>query len=209
MNNPVIQQTLVELEDNLLKLESARTQVNNVVEKSEQVITSFKSILKSVESINEGIGIDKKSIEDKLNNSFKTFDIELNKLLVKTNNSYKSVSDQNEVNQQKFSKSVEDNIDNLNESFKTVNLELQNNSHETNLELNKLQKEFEDKLLKLNHHISNLEETILTTEQKIKDLNFKEEFHLLNNKIEKLNKTNQYVFGIGCFIILLTILIFR
>jgi hypothetical protein len=209
MNNPVIQQTLVELEDNLLKLESARTQVNNVVEKSEQVITSFKSILKSVESINEGIGIDKKSIEDKLNNSFKTFDIELNKLLVKTNESYKSVSDQNEVNQQKFSKSVEDNINNLNESFKTINLELQNNSHETNLELNKLQKEFEDKLLKLNQHISNLEETILTTEQKIKDLNFKEEFDLLNNKIEKLNKTNQYVFGIGCFIILLTILIFR
>jgi methyl-accepting chemotaxis protein len=209
MNNPVIQQTLVELEDNLLKLESARTQVNNVVEKSEQVITSFKSILKSVESINEGIGIDKKSIEDILNNSFKTFDIELNKLLVKTNDSYKSVSDQNEVNQQKFLKSVEDNIDNLNESFKTINLELQNNSHETNLELNKLQKEFEDKLLKLNQHISNLEETILTTEQKIKDLNFKEEFDLLNNKIEKLNKTNQYVFGIGCFIILLTILIFR
>lgn len=209
MNNPVIQQTLVELEDNLSKLESARTQVNNVVEKSEQVITSFKSILKSVESINEGIGIDKKSIEDKLNNSFKTFDIELNKLLIKTNESYKSVSDLNEVNKEKFSKSVEDNVDNLNESFKTINLELKNNSHETNLELNKLQKEFEDKLLKLNQHVSNLEETILTTEQKIKDLNFKEEFDLLNNKIEKLNKTNQYVFGIGCFIILLTLLLFR
>ena len=209
MNNPVIQQTLVELEDNLSKLESARTQVNNVVEKSEQVITSFKSILKSVESINEGIGIDKKSIEDKLNNSFKTFDIELNKLLIKTNESYKSVSDQNEVNKQKFSNSIEENVDNLNDSFKTIKLELQNNSDDTNKELNKLKIDFEDKLLKLNQHISSLEETIVTTEQKIKDLNFKEEFDLLNNKIEKLNKTNQYVFGIGCFVILLTILIFR
>ena len=63
MSNPVIQQTLVDLEQSLSKIESARTQVNNVSEKSEQIISQFNRILKSIESISDGVGIDKESIK--------------------------------------------------------------------------------------------------------------------------------------------------
>jgi hypothetical protein len=44
-----------ELQDSLSKLNLQRTQVNNISEKSEQLISSFTSVLRSIESISDGV----------------------------------------------------------------------------------------------------------------------------------------------------------
>ena len=77
MNNPAIQHTLVELQDSLSKIESARVQVNTISEKSEQLISSFADVLRGIESISDGVGIDKDAIKEKIENSFQIFGAEL------------------------------------------------------------------------------------------------------------------------------------
>jgi|GEM_PF-4098404 len=52
METETINQILAELEDNLKKLENARTQVNSVSEKSEKMISAFANIIEHLKTFN-------------------------------------------------------------------------------------------------------------------------------------------------------------
>jgi hypothetical protein len=87
MNNPAIKQTLIELEESLSKIESARNQVNNVSEKSNKLISSFSDVLKSTESLRNDLVIDKGEFKENLDKSFKNFNNELKKIIDQTTSS--------------------------------------------------------------------------------------------------------------------------
>lgn len=70
MNNPAIQQTLVELEESLTTIDSAREQVSSVSEKGQQLVTAFSDILRTLEKVTGAIGIDEEMIKEKLDASF-------------------------------------------------------------------------------------------------------------------------------------------
>lgn len=113
MNNPAIEQTLIELEESLSKLESARSQVNRVSEKSEELISSFSKVLKGIQSISNGIGIDKAAIKENLDKSFETFGAELKEISKESNARIKLIDDTLKSNQQSFGKEIEKNIKNI------------------------------------------------------------------------------------------------
>ena len=72
MSNTLIQQSLIDIEQNLRKLESARNQVGSVAEKTERLISSISSVIENVESIREAFEGEesylKKSVENSLDN---------------------------------------------------------------------------------------------------------------------------------------------
>src|SRR5690606_13231506 len=74
MNNSTTNQVLIELEENLKSLESARTQVNSVSQKSEHVINSFKKIAIQVEALHQQFEFEKKGLTSAINKSLKNFD---------------------------------------------------------------------------------------------------------------------------------------
>lgn len=128
MNNPAIQQTLVELQDSLAKIESARTQVNNISEKSEQLINSFTSVLRSIESISDGVGIDKAAIKKNLDNSFQNFTVDLKEISNKSETRIKVVDDKLKANQVFFQKDLDGYIKNFESAIKKLVANFEANS---------------------------------------------------------------------------------
>lgn len=64
MSDKTIHQSLLELEENLRSLESARKQVVNVTTSSEKVIEAFARILAQLEKLNEGFDTNNKEVLD-------------------------------------------------------------------------------------------------------------------------------------------------
>jgi exonuclease VII small subunit len=81
MNNPAVNQALIELEESLSKIESARTQVNNVAEKSELLIKAFNKVYVAITAVDKNITIDEKAIKNHLDESFQFFRKELSAIV--------------------------------------------------------------------------------------------------------------------------------
>ena len=128
MNNPAIQQTLVELQDSLSKIESARTQVNNISEKSEQLIRSFTIVLKSIESISDGVGIDKIAIKENLDKSFKNFAADLKEISSNSDVRIKDVDNKLRANQVSFQEDLGGYIKNFESAIKKLVANFEANS---------------------------------------------------------------------------------
>lgn len=202
MSNPVIQQTLVDLEESLSKIESARTQVNNVSEKSEQIISSFNRILKSIESISDGVGIDKESIKQNLNESFNNFQNELDIISQKSEDSIKKVNEDFNFQKTKFKQNLENNIKSIDEEFNKLSSNIELNTNNLKNELAKLSSEFNYGLLEINSNLDKFKINLIEAENRIQDLNFKDEFKTLSTLIEKKQKQTIIIIGI-CTIILI------
>ena len=202
MSNPVIQQTLVDLKESLSKIESARTQVNNVSEKSEQIISSFNRILKSIESISDGVGIDKESIKQNLNESFNNFQNELDSISQKSEDSIKKVNEDFIFQKTKFKENLEKNIESIDEEFNKLSSNIELNTNNVKNELAKLSSEFNYGLLEINSNLEKFKINLIEAENRIQDLNFKDEFKTLSILIEKKQKQTIIIIGI-CTIILI------
>ena len=202
MSNPVIQQTLVDLKESLSKIESARTQVNNVSEKSEQIISSFNRILKSIESISDGVGIDKESIKQNLNESFNNFQNELDSISQKSEDSIKKVNEDFIFQKTKFKENLEKNIESIDEEFNKLSSNIELNTNNVKNELAKLSSEFNYGLLEINSNLEKFKINLIEAENRIQDLNFKDEFKTLSILIEKKQKQTIIIVGI-CTIILI------
>jgi hypothetical protein len=78
MENSKLNQTLVELEENLKKIESARFQVNNVAEKSQLLISTFNALIKQLEVLPNHFDIDKEGMLGSINKNVIKFDKDVN-----------------------------------------------------------------------------------------------------------------------------------
>lgn len=73
MSNTVIQQSLIDIEQNLRKLETARSQVGNIAEKTERLISSISSVLGSIESIRESFDSEENYLKNSVEGSLDIF----------------------------------------------------------------------------------------------------------------------------------------
>jgi DNA repair ATPase RecN len=209
MNNPAIQQTLLELEESLSKIESARTQVNNVTEKSEEIIRSFNNILKSIESISDGVGIDKDAIKENLDKSFTRFENELKGIANKAELSVKEVNEDFISQKIKFKENIESGTKSIEEDFKKITSNIENKTEEVNNELSRMSSEFNKGLSKLNSSLESFEINLNEAEKRIQELNFNEEFKLLSKQIDSKHRQNLILIGVCTSILIALILIFR
>jgi DNA anti-recombination protein RmuC len=79
MSNTLIQQSLIDIEQNLRKLESARNQVGGVAEKTERLIESISSVISNVESIREAFEGEESYLKKGVQNSLDAFKKDLEK----------------------------------------------------------------------------------------------------------------------------------
>lgn len=79
MSNTLIQQSLIDIEQNLRKLESARNQVGSVAEKTERLISSISSVIANVESIREAFEGEESYLKKSIQNSLDNFKKDLQK----------------------------------------------------------------------------------------------------------------------------------
>jgi|GEM_PF-6428455 len=93
MDNKIIHQTLAKLEDNLANLESARTQVNSVSRKSEDLVSSFSKILKQIEKVQNDKLFDDDEFKKKIDASYVKFTKKINLTNKDFTDNYKVVSD--------------------------------------------------------------------------------------------------------------------
>ena len=68
MNNPLLNQALIEMEQNLKNLESSRKQVDTVSEKTKDIIFNVQNLLSSVEKLKISYGTEEQSIKKVLQN---------------------------------------------------------------------------------------------------------------------------------------------
>jgi len=111
MNNPAVQQALIELEESLSKIESARTQVNNVAEKSEQLIRSFTKTLDAINSINKNISFDKELVNSQISDSLKVFQSGLSKIVKESESKVKDLEGVLRANESRLEQSLNKTID--------------------------------------------------------------------------------------------------
>ena len=108
MNNSAVQQSLIELEENLKKLESARVQVASVSKNSELLIVSVTKLVSNIELLQNEFTNQKDSFSDSVNTSLSDF----NALLVKGT---KTVLNKSDEISKKQEKAIDITIEKLNE----------------------------------------------------------------------------------------------
>lgn len=79
MNNSAVHQSLIELEESLKSLESARSQVENVSEKSEQIILSFTKVLKAIEALKLDFEDEKSIFSEAISTNINSFQSTIDK----------------------------------------------------------------------------------------------------------------------------------
>ncbi|OCK51062.1 hypothetical protein J8N07_07075 [Chryseobacterium arthrosphaerae] len=102
MNTTQINNTLVELEDNLKLLKSSREQVDTLAEKTEKLTSKYNEVLKNISSINAALQADEVSFKEKFNTAISNLDKNL-----------ASVHQNVESQTSRFSQNVSSSIDNF------------------------------------------------------------------------------------------------
>ncbi|MBL7471370.1 hypothetical protein [Robertkochia sediminum] len=73
MHNTTLSQSLIELEENLKNLSSARSQVETVTMKTDKLVTTVAALLKNVEAIKEFYDEEKGGVQINIEKSLKSF----------------------------------------------------------------------------------------------------------------------------------------
>jgi hypothetical protein len=81
MNNSAVYQSLIDIEENLQKLESARTQVSRVSEYSMQLATTVAELVQNIQTLQDEFGDERNNWSDSLNKSLSGFNKTLDKNL--------------------------------------------------------------------------------------------------------------------------------
>lgn len=196
MNNPAIKQTLIELEESLSKIESARNQVNNVSEKSEKLIRSFNDVLKSIESLSNGLGIDKSEFKNNLDKSFKNLDSELKKIVEITSSSTNDINKKNETIKDAF-------IVKLNETSNCIK-EFEKNLSEAELRINEI--DFNSRLESIKFLLEEIKISITNNHSDIKS-NVKSELLELENRLNKKQIQSLIITAIGFVILMILVFV--
>lgn len=176
MNNPAIQQTLVELEESLAQINSARSQVNSVTVQSEQLIKAFNSILSSLKSLNDDFGVDKGKFKNNLDKSFQVLNEDL------------------KVSTSRVSKDIQSFLQTLNDATEKMQKDVSDFHHHT-IAIEKKLEEAEVRINEINFKsdFKRISDSIKEmTESLEKNQNHNEEMlkHQITELENKLNKKN-------------------
>lgn len=176
MNNPAIQQTLVELEESLAQINSARSQVNSVTVQSEQLIEAFNSILSSLKSLSDDFGVDKGKFKNNLDKSFQVLNEDL------------------KVSTSRVSKDIQSFLQTLNDATEKMQKDVSDFHHHT-IAIEKKLEEAEVRINEINFKsdFKRISDSIKEmTESLEKNQNHNEEMlkHQITELENKLNKKN-------------------
>jgi len=192
MSSTLIQQSLIDIEQNLKKLESASSQVGNMAEKSEQLISSIASVIESIEAIKNSFSNDENYLKNNVQESLEYFGKTLSKAGDSFNNKASVISSKHE-------KVINDTIVKMNQ-FKSNLSDVQKTILDFDLEKN---------LGKINYEISSLSEQI--TKNQVTAFNdvteLKAQLKNISEKQEKSAKLNLILIAAGFALTILIILI--
>lgn len=188
MNNPAIEQALFELEESLKQIKSANDNVNNVSQKSEQLVVTMTKVIASLNAISSNVSIDKEAIQDQLTENNTALKTGIKKILKDANDSYAEIRNKISDNQDSFaqelltiSKSIESNLNAEVENYKTA----------IRVTLNSINKEidgFNEQINTLKKSASKFDASLNELEVRIAETNFKSEFQTLNKSLNTKNK---------------------
>lgn len=172
MNNPAINQVLAELQDSLKTIESARTQVNEVTVKSEQIIHSFNDVLKSIGSIGDQIGIDDEYIKESVDEKFKVLENEIKLIVGNLKESISIAKGQLIQEKLSFTQSLENNLLTTQDELKTFTANSQSNLKNINAEFTEQKSLFSENITKsFNQYKEELDSSVQKIESIIKESN--------------------------------------
>lgn len=187
MNNININNTLAELEDNLKKMDSARSQVSNLSQLVSQLTEAYSDTLGKLQIIERSIHYDEKYFEKKFGNSINELDSNINLLQSKVidhNNSVNSIHE----------KASKDFISTLKKSEEKVKLYID----EIKPTLEKVQTEFKNKneeiIVDLKQKIKEVIETSSDKINEIKGLDLLKEINSIESTIKEINSNFENVF---------------
>lgn len=186
MNN--INNTLAELEDNLKKMDSARSQVSNLSELVSQLTETYTDTLGQLKKIESSIHYDEKYFEKKFGKSINVLDSNINLLqskVVDHNNSVNSIHE----------KASKDFIISLKKSEEKVKVYIE----EFKPALEKVQNDFKNKheeiIIELNQKIKEVIETSSEKIYEIKDLDLLKEINSIESTTKEINSNFENVFS--------------
>lgn len=113
MNNSLVHQTLVEIEQNLKNLQSAREQVNTVSMSSQKLVETISSLVKNFKSLETDFLKDRKEFADKVEKEFVQFQTNMEA-------GTKNAINQSSKLHQKHGVEIDKTIDKLSELQKAV-----------------------------------------------------------------------------------------
>ncbi|MGG5905446.1 hypothetical protein, partial [Sphingobacterium daejeonense] len=193
MNNININNTLAELEDNLKKMDSARTQVTNLSQLVSQLTEGYSNTLSQLKKLENSIHYDEKYFERKFGKSINELETNINLLqskVVDHNNSMNSIHD----------KAAKDFINSLKKSEDKVKYYID----EIRPTLEKVQNDFKNKneevIVDLKKNISEILEISSEKINEIKSLDLLKEINIIesttkeiNSFIEKIKNENEHL----------------
>ena len=227
MSSTLIQQSLIDIEQNLKKLESARSQVGTMADKSEQLITSVASVIKSIEAIKNSFSTDENYFKNSVHESLEEFSQSLSNGAESANKKTIDISEKYKVEIQESTKFFMDELkcctENANANAVEINTTLKkviegiiNKINEFQANLSDVQKsildfDLEKSLDKIRAETAKTSELIMsnqtTTNREISDL--KSRIESSNNLNEKSAKLNLTLLAAGFVLTILVVVLTR
>lgn len=178
MKNSALQQSLVELEESLKSLESARTQVEKVSNKGEQITIAFTKILTQIESLQSEFSREKGYFKEIVGDSIGEFNSSL-----KTSN--KEILNSNENYSQNLKKSITETVSRLHAFQRTID---EKSEEISKINFDKKIKELKSDLEMLNGRFTNLNKELADNNSEVLSRFEMQNNVLVNNNIEVLNR---------------------
>lgn len=198
MNNPAIEQAFLELEEGLKEIKSANDNVNNVSQKSEQLILTMTKVITSLNAISSNVSLDKEVIQDQLTENNKALKTGVTKILKDANDSYSEIQSKISENQNAFSNELKSILKDIKNKLQD---EVENYNSAVQVSLESISKEVEG----FNLQVRSVQEGALKFENSLNELNeritqtdFQRDFESLN---KSLNTKFTYLLAINLFIL--------
>ncbi|WP_020534913.1 hypothetical protein [Lewinella cohaerens] len=186
MLKETLNQSLIDLEQSLIDINSARTQVSNVADKSEALIRIFTTVLQNLKEIDERLALDSGDFKERLDESFSSLNDELLKVTSEVSSKSKELNSELDDVFGLFSKK----IDTLKIDIESLSKEL----HVTEARISKLdlKKDFLD---------------VIEQSKKEIDTAFQQKMEELESKISAASNRNLVALIIGLVLLVLVVLV--
>lgn len=234
MNNEAVNQSLINIEENLRKLETARNQVNSVSEKSEVLVKEVSGLVRQIQSLQSEFGSEKQRFNSIIENTISEFEeslrIQSKKILEKSDtitSKHLENTDENIRKLKDFEAKIviaEKNISKIDfeKGFSKLTLSQQTAIDEQKnfkLEINELIEKINSKLTAINSDIienqklafdklsSNFSSSLIELKENQQASN-KNTLETLDIQNKKLNQLRNVLFSIIVVIILCSIITF-
>jgi hypothetical protein len=206
MNNPAIEQALFELEESLKQIKSANDNVNNVSQKSEQLVVTMTKVIASLNAISSNVSIDKEAIQDQLTENKTALKTGIKKILKDANESYTEIRNNIFDNQASFVNQLTTLLDSI---VSKLDLELQSFKISIKSSVDTVQADieaFSKELIVLRESVKSLEDSLDDLSSRVSKTDINSEFRKLNFSVNRKFKvviiTNLFLFALASIAVL-------